>query len=177
MIDIVGLIEDHKDFVTILLGTVGGAFALWRWRVDQKWRRDELARSNAEAEREGRLKRFEKYQQMQSRYRQDESIQAVFRWLYPEHYHDGDKTRPQVTTNDKLNFMGFYEELAIMVNSQIMTPEAAYYTFGVDAVEFWQKEASWHGDDSFKLFNLFVEGADKFQKKTLKTFDVANLYF
>src|ERR1700741_5403266 len=57
--------------------------------------------------RESRLKRFEKYQQMQSRYRKDPSIQAVFRWLYPDQFKGDEEKRPAVTENDKLNFMGF----------------------------------------------------------------------
>jgi hypothetical protein len=45
--------------------------------------------------------------------------------------------------------MGFYEELALMVNSEIMRPEAAYYTFGVDAVEFWNEVRDWHNDPTW----------------------------
>ena len=129
--------------------------------------------------RDGRLKRFEKYQQMQSRYRQDPSIQAVFRWLYPEQFEGDEERRPPVTENDKLNFMGFYEELAIMVNSRIMTPKAAYYTFGFDAVKFWERASDdLKNDQSWKLFKSFAEHANEFIKiHNLEHFKEASLYF
>jgi hypothetical protein len=36
-------LELHKDLLTIIVATCGGAFALWRWVVDQKWRRVQYA--------------------------------------------------------------------------------------------------------------------------------------
>jgi hypothetical protein len=102
---------------------------------------------------------------MQSRYREDPSIQAVFRYLYPDFYEGVKKQGPKATTNDMCNFMGFYEELAIMVNSHLMKPEVAYYTFGVDAVEFWNSETSWHNEPTWKLFRSFVEEVMRFQDR------------
>jgi hypothetical protein len=32
-------LDDPKELLTLILATGGGAFALWRWTVDQKWRR------------------------------------------------------------------------------------------------------------------------------------------
>jgi hypothetical protein len=38
-------VEHHKELLALLVATVGGAFALWRWMVDQKWRRVQYAQS------------------------------------------------------------------------------------------------------------------------------------
>jgi len=38
-------IEHHKELLALFVATVGGAFALWRWMVDQKWRRVQYAQS------------------------------------------------------------------------------------------------------------------------------------
>ena len=45
MNDILSFLEDHKELLTLGVITVGGAFALWRWTVDQKWRRVQHAQS------------------------------------------------------------------------------------------------------------------------------------
>jgi hypothetical protein len=42
---IVDFVENHKELLTLFLGTIGGGFALWRWTVDQKWRRVQHAQS------------------------------------------------------------------------------------------------------------------------------------
>jgi len=116
-------------FVTVIIAIYGVFHGLTVYREQKTRENDQLARRNDATEREGRLKRFENFQQMQSRYRQDPSIQAVFRSLYPDHY-GGDKEKhpSSATTKNKLDFMGFYEEIALMVNSGIMRPDAAYYT-------------------------------------------------
>jgi len=30
---------DPRELLTLILATAGGAFALWRWTIDQRWRR------------------------------------------------------------------------------------------------------------------------------------------
>jgi hypothetical protein len=164
--------------VTALIAIYGVFHGLTVYREQKTRENNELARRNDSTEREGRLKRFENFQQMQNRYRQDPSIQAVFRSLYPDHYRvDNEKDPLPATRKNKLDFMGFYEELALMVNSGIMRPDAAYYTFGVDAVEFWKKEQDWHDDPNWELFNSFVQSVQSFQKDRLKNLDVAKLGF
>jgi hypothetical protein len=39
MNDVAKFLQDYKELLTLALATVGGVFALWRWTVDQKWRR------------------------------------------------------------------------------------------------------------------------------------------
>lgn len=35
----------HKELLALAVGSVGGSFALWRWMVDQKWRRVQYAQA------------------------------------------------------------------------------------------------------------------------------------
>jgi hypothetical protein len=163
--------------VTALVAIYGVIHGLTVYREQKTRENDELARRNDAAERDGRLKRFENFQQMQRRYREDPSIQAVFRSIYPDQYRGDTEKQALATTKNKLDFMGFYEELALMVNSGIMRPDAAYYTFGVDAIGFWENERHWHDDPTWKLFNSFVRNAQEFQKRDLKSVDVLKLGF
>jgi hypothetical protein len=45
MNDILSFLENHKELLTLGVLTIGGGFALWRWMVDQKWRRVQHAQS------------------------------------------------------------------------------------------------------------------------------------
>lgn len=45
MSDVVRQLENHKELLTLLVAVVGGAFALWRWREDQRWRRVQQAQT------------------------------------------------------------------------------------------------------------------------------------
>ena len=163
--------------VTLLLAVYGFFHGLRAYREQKTRENDELERRNDETERQGRLNRFEKFQQMHSRYQEDSSIQVVLRSLYPEQI-EGDKEKQSpATLEDKLNFMGFYEELAIMVNSGLLRPETAYYTFGVDSGKFWEKETYWHDDPTWKLFRSFVQDAKEFQELSLKGLNAKDLIF
>jgi hypothetical protein len=155
--------------ITLVLAILG-FFHGRRVYLEQKNRElDELKRRNDDTARENTLRRFEKYQQMQQRYRTDASIQAVLRDLFPDFYENDDKPSKPATTNDKLYFMGFYEELEIMLRSDLLAPQVAYYTFGVDALDFWTKETErvpkpdWIEGPTWELFRSFVEGVRQFK--------------
>jgi hypothetical protein len=54
-------LEQHKELLALIVATIGGAFALWRWMVDQKWRRVQHAQSLVEKflEKRNTIKAFE----------------------------------------------------------------------------------------------------------------------
>jgi hypothetical protein len=82
----------------------------------------------------------------------------------------------RASTADKLIFMGFYEELAVMINSRLLTADLAYWTIGVDAAKFFEKENSWHGDKTWTLFNSFALQAAA-RQNVLSTEEIARLGF
>jgi hypothetical protein len=41
----IDFLESHKELLTLTVAAIAGAFALWRWMVDQKWRRVQYAQS------------------------------------------------------------------------------------------------------------------------------------
>lgn len=45
LVSFLGHLERHKELLTLVVVTAGGCFALWRWKVDQKWRRVQHAQS------------------------------------------------------------------------------------------------------------------------------------
>jgi len=154
------------DALTLAGGVVGFFWGLYVYR-GQKHRDHELAAKQIEATLASeRLKRFENFQRMQQRYREDKAITNVLRWLYPTF-----DTRPPInaSTNDKLTFMGFYEELALMIQSRLMEDNLAYWTMGVDAVSFYDKEQAFHDEPTWKLFNSFAQKAKASLEKLKKS--------
>jgi hypothetical protein len=143
------------DSLTLLLGILGFFRAMYVYR-QQKRRDHELAEKQIRVtEASDRLKRFDKFQDIQRRYREDEAIANVLRFLYPDHQADL-KEPLHVSAADKFVFMGFYEELAIMINSGLMNPDLAYWTIGLDAATFYDNEPTWHNDRTWTLFNSFA---------------------
>jgi hypothetical protein len=143
--------RDHAkiivDFLTLVLAVSAFLRAMYVYR-QQKRRDHELAEAS------DRLKRFEKFQEMQRRFREDESIARVLRFLYPSQY-PGQKV--DVSEADKFAFMGFYEEIAIMINSGLISADLAYWTIGLDASNFYNTEQSYRNDRTWTLFNSFAQ--------------------
>ena len=48
-----------------------------------------------------------------------------------------------VPLKDKFEYVGFFEEVALMVNSGIMHPEVAHYMFAYYAISCWESAAFW----------------------------------
>jgi hypothetical protein len=45
VIEFLKFLKDNKDALAILAAIIGGTFALWRWMVDQQWRRVQYAQT------------------------------------------------------------------------------------------------------------------------------------
>jgi hypothetical protein len=54
-------------------------------------------------------------------------------------------------------FMGFYEEIAIMINSALISADLGYWTIGLDASNFYNTEQAYRDDRTWTLFNSFAQ--------------------
>lgn len=80
-----------------------------------------------EYERQNSLKRFEKYQEMFARY-SDRSFEGIRRALG-----EGGQKLADYNTEEKYEFMNFFEDVALMYQSKLMRIEVAAYMLGYDA--------------------------------------------
>jgi hypothetical protein len=146
------LVKPLAAIGTLVLGIFALIVSITTY-LSQKSRDHELAESNA------RLHRFEMFQQMQKRYREDKAIEAVLRAMYPEQYQPPPPpvALKDVPTADKFTFMSFYEEVAVMVNTGLMDPDMAYWFFGLDAANFYNKETEFRTQRTWTLFNTFAQ--------------------
>jgi hypothetical protein len=50
-----------------------------------------------------------------------------------------------VTYKQKCEYLGFFEEIALMMNSKLIKKEVAHYMFGYYAINCWKNENFWEG--------------------------------
>jgi hypothetical protein len=114
-----------------------------------------------EYNRQNATKRFEIFQGMNKRV-DDDNFMKIREYL--------DNDDPELEKFDytsKHNFLGFFEELAISVNSKVMSNEAAYYMFGYYAIQCYTSENFWKGTKLIQkdsvYWSLFRHFATKMQ--------------
>jgi hypothetical protein len=103
------------------------------------------------------LKRFDKFQKMREVLDKD-NFKKVKALVYNQ-----PQPKPEIpcSVDDKINYMAFYEEIALMVRSHLMREDVAFYMFGMDAVAafdsdlFWEKIEGAKTAPEWKLFRFF----------------------
>jgi len=62
---------------------------------------------------------------------------------------------------DRRDLLGFFEEVALLVNSRVIRREVAHYMFGYYAIRVWENDDFWHGVNRaspyWALFRHFAE--------------------
>lgn len=56
---------------------------------------------------------------------------------------DDDASLKTVSWNEKIELLGFYEDVALMVNSGLMKKHVAHYMFSYYAIRCWESENFW----------------------------------
>jgi hypothetical protein len=65
-----------------------------------------------------------------------------------------------IPLQDKRNFGGFLEEIALTVNSRLIRREVAHYMFGYYVLLCWDSKNFWHGiDRQSRYWSMFHEFA------------------
>jgi hypothetical protein len=120
-----------------------------------------LIKAIVEYNRQNAAKRFEIFQGMNKRF-DDGNFMKIREYL--------DNDDPELEKFDytsKHNFLGFFEELAISVNSKVMSIEVAYYMFGYYAIRCYSSIHFWGGDKMLQkdsvYWSLFRQFANKMQ--------------
>src|SRR6266436_1744641 len=98
-----------------------------------------------EFRRDNSLKRIEKFQQMRNKYGEDEQIQRVdlalnFKQDQPDKFRDA---VIGLDFNDKMAFLMFFEEVALLHNSGILNVDVVFYSFSWDALLAYESDEFW----------------------------------
>jgi hypothetical protein len=98
----------------------------------------------------------------------------VRQWIFSEQHSSNGIPKP--SDYELQQFMGFFEEIAIMINSELMSDDMAAYTIGIDAARFYDRVPTYHGDSYFRLFNSFALRMQK-RFRTLTDAEITALRF
>ena len=113
-----------------------------------------------------RLEKFEKFIDMRNKLKSNDNHMKIIQLL--EENNEDLKNIPLI---NKYNFLGFYEEIAILVNNRLMNEEIAFYMFGYYAIKCMNASHFWSGinQNSFYwiLFNNFASKMITFQDRFL----------
>lgn len=110
-----------------------------------------------EYSRQNAQKRAEHFVEMRRRLKENETFRKIVQFLET----DSLALEKEIKEIDKIDFLGFFEEIALMVNSRLIRKEVAHYMFGYYAITCWDNEHFWSNIDRktlyWSLFRDFVE--------------------
>jgi len=123
---------------------------------------------------QGVQKRAQSYFDIERKFLEDKDLREICILL------DSDDIKlSKISRELKLQFLGFYEQVALMLNSKLIEPEVAHYMFGYYAVRCIDSVNFWKGEDKnspyWALFRHFSQRMKDFEKKF--QFDNSKLRF
>ena len=97
--------------------------------------------------RQGHDARATQFVQMRRRFLEDPAFRELLNLLAND-----DPRISQMPIQDRRNFVGFFEEVALMVNSKIIKPGVAHYMFGYYVLLVDRSEHFWDGLDRKSVY-------------------------
>lgn len=130
--DTIIFISDNKEVLTIIIATIAGAIGLIT-----------LIKTILEYRLQGRQKRFDLFDTLKNRLRTDQQLNSITELL-----EENSIELRNISKMDKYYFLGFYEQIAIAVNSGLIKETVAHYFFGYFARHCWQSDNFWYLDEN-----------------------------
>ena len=115
--------ESAKDIAVI----AGAAIALMT-----------LVKGVVEYGRQGAQKRAEHFIEMRKRLKENDSFKEMCALL-----ENDDAKLLEMPFREKRDLLGFFEEVALMMNSRLIRPAVAHYMFGYYAIRCWHSQNFW----------------------------------
>lgn len=123
---------------------------------------------------QGAQKRVDLFLEMRKRFKENADFKKMIILIAT----DNDELTT-IDLREKYNYLGFFDEIAIMVNSGLIRKEVALYTFGYDVLQCWYSKKFWSNvrRDSlywitFKHFAEQLKDLEKVLKAKYKDVDM-----
>lgn len=114
--------------------------------------------------RQGHQHRAQHFVQMRRRFLETPQYREILDLLATD-----DPGLASISVQEKRNFVGFLEEVALMVNSGLIRREVAHYMFGYYVLLCQRSEPFWHGlDRSSQYWSLFRQFAAEMERQGTK---------
>jgi len=113
--------------------------------------------------RQGRQHRAENLIQLRRRFLETKQYREILDMLQSD-----DPAIATCSVQERRNFVGFLEEIALMVNSRLIRPEVAHYMFGYYVLLVARSEPFWQGlergDIYWTLFRHFTQVMERMER-------------
>lgn len=110
-----------------------------------------------------RVELFEKYHQ---KLKENETLKRIIGLL-----DDKSADVRNIPRTDKYFYLGYFEEIALLVNSGVLKPEIAHYMFAYYAKICWTNDNFWHDINRnsiyWRVFREFVEQMIELENKNM----------
>jgi hypothetical protein len=114
--------------------------------------------------RQGRQRRAENLIQLRRRFLETPQYREILDMLQ-----SGDPSIAKTSIQERRNFVGFLEEIALMMNSRLIRPQVAQYMFGYYVLMVSRSKPFWtdleRGDIYWTLFNHFADEMGRMEKQ------------
>ena len=122
-----------------------------------------LGKGLAEYSKQGAQQRAKHFFEMRHRFKDSDKLRRISELL-----EINDDELLKLTIAEKVDYVGFFEEIALLTNSGLVRKEVAHYMFGYYAVQCWNNEKFWKGMNRdtrhWSLFRDFVERMENISK-------------
>lgn len=110
-----------------------------------------------------RVELFEKYLQ---KLKENETLRHIIELLEKE-----SENIKNVPRTDRYFYLGYFEEIALLVNSRVLKPEIAHYMFAYYARICWENDNFWHeinrNSTYWRVFREFVMQMKELEDKNM----------
>jgi hypothetical protein len=115
---------------------------------------------------QGANKRAEHFLEMRRRFKENESFRTIADLIEAD-----DVALLEIPFKAKRDFLGFFEEIALSVNSGLLRKEVAHYMFGYYAIKCWKSHNFWQDINRqsiyWSIFKRFTEEMIEVEKNFL----------
>ena len=122
-----------------------------------------LGKGLAEYSKHGAQQRAEHFLEMRHRFKDSDKFRRISKLL-----ENDDDELLKLTLAEKVDYVGFLEEIALLTNSGLVRSEVAHYMFGYYAVQCWNNEKFWKDMNRYtpywSLFRDFAERMEHISK-------------
>ena len=122
-----------------------------------------LVKAVVEYTRQNSQRRAEHYLKLREKFSESEKFDNLFEMI-----EKNDPALSQIAVHRRQEFLGFYEDVALLVNSGLLRKPVAHYMFAYYAIRCWESDHFWDSMDRnsayWRLFRHFVAQMEQVEK-------------
>lgn len=128
-----------------------------------------------EYRRRGVMQRAQQFMMMRRRLKENPTFKRICAFLETD-----DSKLEEIPFADKRDFLGLFEEVALMMRSKLIRKEVAHYMFGYYAIRCWESNHFWitvnRNSPYWEVFKDFVKEMKHIEESSNR-FETRNLRF